>query len=255
VGGRGLGTDPSPAGRSRAGRERPRPESPRAAQPLGEPRRLRVVVVRSEPRAGSLATRLEAAGFDVVLCPLVGIEPLGDGPVELGDCDWLVVTSPNAADELARRGVRGSARRVAAVGPGTATALRQRAALRVDLVPAVSTQEGLLEELPRPAGRVVVAAAAGARRLLIDELDAELLPLYRTVELPPPEPPHGDLVALAAASQARAFAKLGVAIPAVTIGPLTTAAAREYGLEVVAEAEPHDLDGLVAAVERAAESR
>lgn len=211
----------------------------------------RVVVVRSEQRAGSLAERLASAGLVVVRCPLVGIEPLGEGPVVLDGCDWLVVTSPNAAEELARRGLAGAPRAVAAVGPGTAAALTA-AGTSVDLVPRVSTQEGLLAELPRPAGRVVVAAAADARRLLAEELDATFLPLYRTVELEPPRLPEGDLVALASSSQARAFARLGLRIPAVSIGPQTTRAAHDAGLDVVSEAEPHDLDGLVAAVERAA---
>jgi uroporphyrinogen-III synthase len=38
----------------------------------------------------------------------------------------------------------------------------------------------------------------------------------------------------------------------VSIGPVTSAEARDGGLEVVAEAESHDLDGLVAAVKLAA---
>lgn len=212
---------------------------------------VRVVVVRSERRAGSLAERLEAAGFAVVRCPLVGIEPLGDAPVELDGWDWLVVTSPNAADELARRGLRGRPGAVAAIGPGTAERLAG-AGLPPDLVPAVSTQEGLLAALPRPAGRVLLAAAEDARPLLADALGAEPLALYRTVELELSEPPEGDLVALAASSQARAFGKLGLAIPVVSIGPQTSEAARAAGLCVLAEAEPHDLDGLVAAVGRAA---
>jgi len=53
---------------------------------------------------------------------------------------------------------------------------------------------------------------------------------------------------LASGSAARSFAELGGDIPAISIGPQTTAAAREAGLEVVAEAKTHDLDGLVAAV-------
>jgi uroporphyrinogen-III synthase len=37
-------------------------------------------------------------------------------------------------------------------------------------------------------------------------------------------------------------------MPAVSIGPETTAAAQKAGVEVLAEARTHDLDGLVEAV-------
>jgi uroporphyrinogen-III synthase len=181
---------------------------------------------------------------------LIDIESLGDGPIDASGYDWLVITSPNGAREVTRRLAPGERPRIAAIGPGTAEALAAHG-LDPALVPAVSTQEGLLAELPRPAGRVLVAAAAGARRVLTDALDADFLPLYRTVELRPSRPPAGDLVVLASSSQAEAFAALGVRIPAVSIGPQTTQTAVQAGLEVVAEAESHDLDGLIAAVARA----
>ena len=116
----------------------------------------------------------------------------------------------------------------------------------------MATQEGLLAELPRPAGRVLVAAAEGARRLLVDELGAEFVPLYRTVELRPPELPRGDLAVLASGSAARALAALGLGVRAVSIGPQTTAAAEAAGVRVVAEAETHDVEGIVRAVARLA---
>ncbi len=118
----------------------------------------------------------------------------------------------------------------------------------VDLVPAVSTQEGLLTELPRPSGRVLFAGAEDARRLLVDELGADFIALYRTRRLRPAKPPEGDVVVLASASAARAYAELGLPIPAVSIGPETTAAAQAAGVRVVREARTHDLDGLVEAV-------
>jgi uroporphyrinogen III methyltransferase/synthase len=213
---------------------------------------VRVVVTRPERQAGLLARRLEELGCTVVLCPLIRIEPLGDEPIDVTPFDWVVVTSPNGAAELARR-LTGVPRRLAAIGPGTADELRTRG-LEPALVPAVSTQEGLLAELPRPPGRVLVAAAEGARRLLVDELGAEFVSLYRTVELRPEAPPDGDLVILASPSAARALAVTGARMPVVVIGPQTAAAASGLGLEVAAEAETHDLDGLVAAVGRALES-
>ena len=185
---------------------------------------------------------LEALGHEVVICPLVAIESLGDEPLDVSGFDWVIVTSVNGARELRRR-MTGTPRRVAAIGRATAEAFGG-----ADLVPAVSTQEGLLTELPRPAGRVLFAGSEGARTLLADELDATFVPLYRTRALRPAKQPAGDLVVLASASAARAFGALELALPAVSIGPQTTAAAREVGVEVVAEAETHDVAGLLAAV-------
>jgi uroporphyrinogen-III synthase len=208
---------------------------------------MKVVVTRAPGQAEPLASRIAALGHEVVLCPLIRIDRIGGGPVELTAYDWLIVTSPNGAEALMAR-ARGRARRVAAIGPGTAAALA-RAGVEVDLVPRVSTQEGLLAELPRPAGLVLFAAAEGARTLIVAELGADFLPLYRTTELRPP-PPAGDVVVLASASAARAFGALGARMPAVSIGPQTTAAAREAGIRVIAEAQRHDLDGLLDAVAR-----
>jgi uroporphyrinogen III methyltransferase / synthase len=204
---------------------------------------MRIVVTRADAQAEPLAARLEALGHEVVRCPLIGIEPLGDEPIDPSAYDWVVVTSPNGARELARR-LTSPPRRLAAIGPGTAEALHEQG-LVADLVPQVSTQEGLLAELPE--GSVLVAAAEGARRLLVDERGADFLPLYRTVELRPP-PPDGDVALLASASAARAFAATGARMPVVAIGPQTEAEARAHGLDVAAVAESHDLDGLLEAV-------
>ena len=190
-----------------------------------------------------LAERLEALGHHIEICPLVEIEPIGPDEIDVAGYDWVVVTSRNGARELARR-MRGQPARVAAIGPGTAAELAQPP----DLVPSVSTQEGLLAELPRPAGRVLFAGAEGARRLIVDELGADFVPLYRTNELRPSRLPDVDLVVLASASAARAYAALGSSVPAVSIGPQTTAAAG--GVQILAEAEPHDVGGLVEAVRR-----
>jgi uroporphyrinogen-III synthase len=145
--------------------------------------------------------------------------------------------------------MRGRPRRVAAIGAATAEAMGG-----ADLVPAVSTQEGLLAELPLPAGRVLFAGAEEARRLIVEELNADFVPLYRTVALRPAQVPEGDLVVLASASAARALAALDADLPAVSIGPETTRAARAAGVRIVAEAKTHDLEGLVAAVTEACSS-
>ena len=142
---------------------------------------------------------------------------------------------------------------MAAIGPGTGQALRELGH-EPALVPSVSTQEGLVAELPRPAGRVLFAGGEGARRYLVNELDADFVPLYRTVEALPAAQPDGDLVVLASASAARAYARLDTDLPAVSSAPASASAARAAGVRVAAEAETHDLDGLVAAVESACSS-
>ena len=214
---------------------------------------MKVIVTRPRSQAGPLVERLEALGLEVVECPLIEIDPLEEpAHVDTSGYDWVIVTSPNGADLFAQRR-RGDHARIAAVGPGTAETLR-RLGIEPDLVPRVSTQEGLLDEFPTASGRVLFVGAEGSRRVLIDALDADFLPLYRT-RLLRPAPPEGDLVVLASGSAARSFAAVGGKTPAVSIGPQTTRAARAAGLDVVAEAQTHDLDGLVDAVAEACSSR
>lgn len=209
-------------------------------------KRMRVIVTRAREQLEPLASRIEALGYEVVRCPLIELEPTGPEHVDVDGYDWVVVTSAYGAHELLRR-ARGVLPRIAAIGPGTAVALRD-GGTEAALVARVSTQEGLLAELPRPPGRVLFAGAERARRLLVEELGADFVPLYRTRTLHPDPPPDGDLAVLASASAAQALAALDLALPAVSIGPETTRAARSAGIEVVAEAATHDLDGLVDAV-------
>ena len=203
---------------------------------------MRILLTRPEGRNEQLAEALRAQGHDVVCEPLIAVEPTGDEPVELDGYDWLIVTSVTGAEELKRR-ARGRALQVAAIGRATAAALGG-----ADLVPRVSTQEGLLAELPTPAGRVLFAGAEGARRLLVEELDAEFVPLYRTGTLKPERLPEADVVVLASPSAATAFAALGGETAAVSIGPETTKAAEKQGIRVIREAATHDLDGLLEAL-------
>ena len=203
---------------------------------------MRVLLTRPEGRNEPLAAALRAAGDDVVCEPLIALEPLSGEPIDLDGYDWVIVTSVMGARELKQR-ARGRPKHVAAIGRATADAFGG-----ADLVPRVSTQEGLLAELPHPAGRVLFAGAEAARSLLVDELGAEFLPLYRTRELRPERPLDADVVVLASPSAARAFAALELQIPAVSIGPETTAAAEELGICVLRQAETPDLDGLVEAL-------
>ena len=208
---------------------------------------MKILLTRPEGRNAALARKLRELGHEPVECPLIEVEPLGDEPVDLEGYDWVVVTSARGATELRRR-ARGWARRTAAIGWPTAFALGG-----ADLVPQVSTQEGLLAEFPRPPGRVIFAGAEGARRLLVDELGADFVPLYRTRELVRALP-EADVTVLASPSAARAYAASGGRAPAVAIGPQTARAARSAGVTVAAEARSPDVDGIVSALEEACSS-
>jgi uroporphyrinogen III methyltransferase / synthase len=109
-----------------------------------------------------------------------------------------------------------------------------------------------------------VATAEGARTVLPDELRArraavDVLHLYRTLREPVDREAvvASDLVTFTSSSTVENV--LGAldpadlaAIRAVSIGPVTSGSLRSHGVEPLVEADPHDVEGLVAAVLRAA---
>lgn len=203
---------------------------------------MRILVTRPEGQEQPLVSRLATQGHAVVHVPLIAIEPLGDAPIDVTSYDWVVLTSANAARELRRRLV-GTPARVAAIGEATASAFGG-----ADVIAEVSTQEGLLAALPAEPGRVLFAAAEGARTVIADALEADVLVLYRTIELEPSEPLAGELAVVTSPSAARALARSTTAIPVVSIGPETSRVGRAVGLDIVAEAQTQDVEGLVRAV-------
>ncbi len=233
-----------------------------------------VVVTRTPGQASKLSHRLAAQGATVVGLPTIEVvDPLDGGAAlraelsSLEPGDWLVLTSANGASRVlgALHDVRDLAGvRLAVVGPGTASVLAD-AGLRVDLVPQRYVAEGLLAEFPDPpadGGRVLLARAQVARDVLPDGLaergwQVDVVDAYRTVPatLDPDtlqQARQADAITFTSASSVRNFvAAAGLdALPptVVTIGPITSAAAAELGVHVDAEADPHDLDGLVGAL-------
>jgi uroporphyrinogen-III synthase len=204
---------------------------------------LKVLVTRPREQAQPLVEALRARDFEVVEQPLIGVEPLSDERIDVRGYDCVVVTSANGARELARR-MNEQPQLIAAVGPGTADALADEG-LRADLVADVHTQEGLVAAFGERPQRVLFVGAEGARGHLAEELAADFVAAYRTVELDVGELPEADLALLMSPSAARAYARAGGRGPALSIGPQTTLAARSAGVDVVAEAESHDVRGLV----------
>jgi uroporphyrinogen-III synthase len=241
----------------------------------------RVVVTRAKEQSGELADHLRRLGAEVVELPVIALAPVEDlGPLEdalarLNEYRWVVFTSVNGVRwffELAGQRAQGmSDVRVAAVGPATAAALRERG-IEASVLPEEFVAESLAEALLREAidgARVLLPRAASARDVLPDALRAkgavvDDVPVYRNIV--PPELAEAaealfsgagrpDWVTLTSSSTVKnLLAAVGherlAGVKLASIGPVTTATAVQHGLEITAEAEPYTLDGLVDALLR-----
>ena len=239
----------------------------------------RVLVTRAGDAAEAWREELERLGAVCVQRGVLATETLaanGNGfrtRDALRGCDWLVLTSARAVaalEEIAGEPLAVPAP-VAVVGPATAERAR-RAGLDVRLQAKGGTVVALAEEMAevlaaatrtsaaeRPL--VVFAGAEDAHRGL-EVLETRglarvvRLAVYRTIPAPPvPEAQREeldvDVVLLASPSAVRGLVA-GARLPArariITIGPSTTAAAREAGLTVAGEAVTRDLAGLLRAI-------
>ncbi len=238
----------------------------------------RVVITRARAQASGLAKTLRALGAEIVELPAIRIEPrLGSEEVRdaidsIEDYALICLTSPNGVRLLfealaaANRDARALAgATIAAIGPGTARALAEHG-IAADVVPERFVAEALVEALAEVevAGRrALVARAAEARDVLPDALrgrgaEVDVVALYETTrEQPGPEAVEAaqsaDYVTFTSSSTVRNLTEaLGERFPrgarVVSIGPVTSEAARDAGLEVDVEAERHDVDGLLAAL-------
>jgi uroporphyrinogen III methyltransferase/synthase len=246
---------------------------------------LRVVVTRARAQASELARRLAALGAEPIELPAIRIEPrIDSGEVRravtgLHAYALVCLTSANGVRLLfeAMAGQGRDARalanaNVAAIGPGTAAALAERGVI-ADLVPERYVAESLIEALgavPIEGKPVLIARAAEARDVLPDALrergaEVDVVALYETVaEDPDPTAlergADADYVTFTSSSTVRNYVQaVGGSPPSearvVSIGPITSEAAREAGLTVEVEAERHDVDGLVEALMRDAAER
>jgi len=220
-----------------------------------------ILVTRPAGDVDPIAGALETAGYRVHAVPTVAIHRLHFIRPELSNYDWVVVTSASGVDALDDLS---AGPRWAAVGPATARALRARG-IEPALVPEMSNGLALANAVPDARGKHVLLVRAttadpdlpdrlrerGAR---VDELAA-----YATVEGPASsaEPLAAALadvdlsaVVFASGSAVRGFIALGgtTALPAITIGPRTTAVARALGFRVMAEATAQSAEALAAAV-------
>ncbi|HEX4280180.1 MAG TPA: uroporphyrinogen-III C-methyltransferase [Solirubrobacteraceae bacterium] len=240
---------------------------------------LSVAVTRARAQASGLATRLAGLGAAVIEAPAIEIVPL-DGPMpDVRGYDLVCLTSPNGVrllfDRLGAAGLDARAlagARVAAIGPGTAAALRSHGVIADVVPPERFVAEGLVDALAGVAvERALVARAAEARDVLPEALrergaSVDVVALYETVASPLSEDQlsavgAADYVTFTSSSTVRyLLASAGgtdwrPAGRVISIGPVTTATIREHGLEPDVEATRHDIDGLVEALVADARAR
>ena len=255
---------------------------------------LRVLVTRTREQASELTRALAAAGAEAIELPTIEIVPrfdekrLSTAVRSLKDeaYDWLVFTSANAVDiffdflwgqGLDARSVRAS---VAAIGPGTAAALRERG-VRVDVMPEKERYiaEGLLEAFEEAADltgqHVLLPRAEDARDVLIDGMakqGAKVDEVTLYVAAPPKDPDAEglarlrageiDVATFASSSAVRNLvALLGDDLGSLCqcriacIGPITASTAEELlGRPPDIVASEHTIPGLVQALVETRES-
>ena len=242
-----------------------------------------IIVARAGDSSGDskLAARLREHGaevWDIASTRLVPLPSKDSSKLleQLADFGWVVFTSANAVEffwralesrKLDSRAL--GAAKVAAVGPATSAALKQRGIV-VDVQARRFAAEGLVDAMSEHGSiqgeRILYPCAEGARPTLeigLAELGAsvERVNIYRSE----PDKSAGEeierilegksatLAAFTSASSVRAFiAAAGIdkarAIRAASIGPTTTESLREAGMNVVAEAQEATIDGLVRAI-------
>jgi uroporphyrinogen-III synthase/uroporphyrinogen III methyltransferase/synthase len=242
----------------------------------------RILVTRAAHQAGKLSEGLRALGAEPVEVPVLEIGPPSDlsrldkALRALGSYDWLILTSANTVRVFAERAVelglpfapKGKLK-VAAIGEATADAARKRG-LPVTLVPSAHVAEAMVEALAKQAAgqSFLLVRAEVARDVIVEALRAvgakvHVVDAYRNVL---PEAAAGllrkamqepiDAVTFTSSSSvthlAEAARAAGLSFPfegvaAISIGPITSQTLRDAGWEPAAEANPHDIPGMVAA--------
>lgn len=242
-----------------------------------------VLVTRTRQQASGLSAVLRQAGAEVIEAPTIAIEPAADlGALDeaIGDLrrfDWLVLTSPNGAERFFDRlgALGGDARslagvQIAAVGPATAEALRQRS-IEPDLIPEEFTTRSLAEAMTAAgvAGRRVLLARADIataelrEALVAAKAQVHEVELYRTVavESLPAEAmaalQAGEVgwITFTSSSTVENFlalaAKAGTSLAGVklaAIGPVTAQTLQSHGLTATVTASPHTVEALAEAM-------
>jgi uroporphyrinogen-III synthase len=120
---------------------------------------VRLLVTRPEPEGGETAARLRARGHEVVLAPLLRIEPMADVPLSAGPWAGVVFTSANAVRAIAAHRRFGELAGLPAYAVGARTREAAKAAGFANVVSAQGDVDAL-------AGLIATAVEGGGPPLL-----------------------------------------------------------------------------------------
>lgn len=243
----------------------------------------RVLVTRSRQQASVLSKLLIAEGAEPIELPTIQIEGLEDYAeldATLGNLSayaWVVFTSTNSVEAVFKRlhTVGKDARafggvRVGAIGPATAASLRERGIIP-DFVPSTFTTQAVAKgftAFDMQSARVLLPRADIATDTLsngLRELGATLheVDAYRTTTPSNSAAKARELlssgaigaVTFTSSSTVRNLvalldgdASLLDGVRTISIGPVTSATARELGVRIDVEATEHTVPGVVAAM-------
>ncbi|MDR5659666.1 uroporphyrinogen-III C-methyltransferase [Serpentinicella sp. ANB-PHB4] len=240
----------------------------------------KILVTRTREQASDLTLRLKALGGEVIEFPTIAIRPPKDRDMvykrlkKVNRAQYVIFTSVNGVkaffEAIKHIGMdvrdMGSGK-IIAIGPATAKALEDKGLL-VDIIPESYVAEGIIESLQgliKKGDTVFLPRANIARKALAEGLDAlgaqvEEVDIYDTVI---PEDRQGELadileqdidwITFTSSSTVRNFmAMLGSEnkkrlknIKFAAIGPITGTTAKEYGLQLDAQAKSYTIEGLV----------
>jgi uroporphyrinogen III methyltransferase/synthase len=240
-----------------------------------------IVVTRARGQSAEFNASLRQLGASVLEFPTIEIRPALDyGPLDraieaLDQYDWLIFTSANGVErfiarlDASERDLRALRARLCAIGPATRRALTNLH-LKVDRMPEEYVAESLVEAFagePLAGKRILLPRAAVARDTAPDGLRArgalvDVVEAYRS-EIPEgaalraSELFHGahrpDWITFTSSSTVKnCVAAAGLealqGIRIASIGPVTSAVCRQYGLDVTVEASPYTTAGLLEAI-------
>lgn len=247
----------------------------------------RIVVTRPGSQSQSMADRLSCLGAEVIEFPVIRIVPSEDrGPLqqavaEIDRYDWVIFTSVNGVsaffDELHQAGKDSRALgavRICVIGPATAEMIRTHG-IEPDVIPPDYVSEAIVSSLLKSTDikdkRFLLPRADIARKDLIRQLKeagamVDDIIAYRTVAediaaddlIDALEHNSIDWITFTSSSTVRYFLEkvkpelvMKSNAKCASIGPVTSAALLQNGLDVAFEAEQYTSDGLVEAICRA----